>query len=133
MVRVLVVDDEQMIRWCIEQTLGAVGYDVVGAATVAEGMSLLRQVRPDVVFLDVRLPDADGLDILRSVSQQGDCKTAVVVMTAYEDACTAAEAVRLGAVGYLKKPFDFDQLEKVTARAAAAAGANGKVEPLGNS
>ena len=128
MVRVLVVDDEQMIRWCIEQTLGAAGYDVVGAATVAEGMSLLRQVEPDVVFLDVRLPDADGLDILRSIGGETGRKTAVVVMTAYEDACTEAEAKHLGAADYLKKPFDFDHLEEVTAKAAAAAGASGKQE-----
>lgn len=132
MVRVLVVDDEQMIRWSIEQTLGAAGYEVIGAATVAEGMSLLRQVEPEVVFLDVRLADANGLDILRSIGGEADRKTAVVVMTAYEDACTADEALRLGAVGYLKKPFDFDRLEKVTARAAAVARAGTKVEPLTN-
>ena len=114
---VLVVDDEEMIRWSVEETLHAAGYDVVVAATVADGLSLLRRVRPAVVFLDLHLPDASGLTVLQCVKDQCGSKTAVIVMTAHEEICTAAEAQRLGAFGYLKKPFDFDRLAVIAAKA----------------
>ncbi len=113
MERILVVDDEPMIRWSIEQTLGAAGYDVVGAETAAQGLSLLQRLHPALVFLDVRLPDASGLSLLPSIRAQGTPAPAVVVMTAYEEACPPAEALRLGAFAYLRKPFDFDQLESI--------------------
>ena len=113
MKRVLVVDDEPMIRWSIEQTLGAAGYDVVGADTAAQGLSLLQRLRPALVFLDVRLPDANGLSLLQSIRAQGEPSPAVIVMTSYDETCPAAEALRLGAFAYLRKPFDFDQLESI--------------------
>ena len=119
MARVLVVDDEQMIRWSIEETLRAAGYEVLAAGTVAEGLNLLQRMRPAVVFLDVRLPDASGLTLLQRARDPGVERSAVIVMTAYEESCTPAEALRLGAYGYLRKPFDFDQLEVIVHKALA--------------
>jgi DNA-binding NtrC family response regulator len=119
--KVLVVDDEAMIRWSIEQTLRTAGHDVSVAATVAEGMALVRQVLPEVVFLDVRLPDADGLSVLRQIKHEVGTETAVIVMTAFEEDCSAEEAKRLGAFEYLKKPFDFDGLDGLVHKALQAA------------
>jgi len=115
--KVLVVDDEQMIRWSIEQTLSAAGRDVAVAATAVEGMALFRQYLPEVVFLDMRLPDGDGLSLLKKMKEENGQESAVIVMTAFGEIRTAVEAMRLGAYDYLKKPFDFDELEVIVDRA----------------
>jgi two-component system response regulator AtoC len=109
--RVLVIDDEHMIRWSVAQTLRAAGHEVALAETAAEGLALFRQFLPEVVFLDVRLPDQDGLAVLRVIKEERGRDAAVIVMTAYEESCSVAEAMRLGAYAHLRKPFDFDQLE----------------------
>jgi len=116
-VRVLVVDDEPMIRWSAEQTLRAAGYEVAGAASAAEALETFQRWAPQVVFLDLRLPDGDGMDVLRRIKQESGPATAVVVMTAFGEVRTAVEAMRLGAYDYLKKPFDFDELEAVVRKA----------------
>lgn len=118
---VLVIDDEPMIRWAMEETLQSAGYDVAVAATAAEGIALFRARRPGVVFLDVHLPDEDGFTVLRRMKEEAGDRSAVIVMTAFSDLCTAAEARRLGAYDYLKKPFAFDALEALVARAVADA------------
>ncbi|MFI5395608.1 MAG: response regulator [Candidatus Binatia bacterium] len=117
MTRVLVVDDEEMIRWSIQQTLGLVGYEVVGAGTGTEGIALCRQLHPAVVFLDMRLPDVDGATVLKHINEGSEATPAVIVMTAFEEDCSATEAARLGACKYLRKPFNFDDLEKLVCQA----------------
>jgi len=114
---VLVIDDERMIRWSIEQTLRPAGYEVSVAGTAAEGMALFRKVLPAVVFLDVRLPDEDGLTVLKTMKAESGADTAVIVMTAFGEIRTAVDAMRAGAYDYLKKPFDFDELEVVVRKA----------------
>jgi two-component system response regulator AtoC len=121
MTTVLVIDDEHMICWSIEQTLRSAGYDVAVAETATAGLALFRDLHPDVVLLDVRLPDANGLTVLDQIRHEGDTHTAVIVMTAWDEGTTAAEALRLGASAFLRKPFDFDTLQTVVQRAAAAA------------
>ena len=115
--RVLVIDDEQMIRWSVEQTLSAAGHDVAVAAAAVEGMALFRQYLPEVVFLDMRLPDGDGLSLLKKMKEENGQESAVIVMTAFGEIRTAVEAMRLGAYDYLKKPFDFEELEVIVGRA----------------
>jgi two-component system, NtrC family, response regulator AtoC len=115
--RVLVVDDEEMIRWSIEQTLSKAGYEVVGAGTGAEGMALFRQLHPAVVFLDIRLPDVNGITVLKHINEGTGTAPAVIMMTAFEEDCSATEVARLGACRYLRKPFNFDELEKLVRQA----------------
>jgi two-component system, NtrC family, response regulator AtoC len=107
---VLVIDDERMICWSVEQTLRAAGYEVVAAGTAAEGLAVFRALHPQVVFLDVRLPDADGLTVLGQMKDEGGQSAAVIVMTACDENRTATKALRLGACAYLRKPFDFEAL-----------------------
>ncbi len=116
-VRVLVVDDEQMIRWSAEQTLRAAGCEVAVAASAGEALEVFERWSPQVVFLDLRLPDGDGMDVLRQIKEESGPATAVVVMTAFGEVRTAVEAMRLGAYDYLKKPFDFDELEVIVRKA----------------
>ncbi|HVN83277.1 MAG TPA: response regulator [Candidatus Binatia bacterium] len=119
MTHVLVIDDESTIRWSIEQTLRAAGYTVALAENGTEGMRLFRELDPAVVLLDVRLPDEDGFTLLDRMveSRRG---TAVIVMTAFDDMRTPADAMRLGATAYLKKPFDFDALAAEVCKALEA-------------
>jgi two-component system response regulator AtoC len=115
--RILVIDDERMIRWSIEQTLQAAGYEIAAAETAGEGLALFRQLLPEVVFLDVRLPDEDGLTVLKRIKEESGQDTAVIVMTAFGEIRAAVEAMRLGAYDYLKKPFDFEELEVIVGKA----------------
>jgi len=107
--RVLVVDDERLIRWSLEQTLGKSGYDVETAADGARAMAAVREETPDLVLLDLKLPDTDGIQVLRQIKQTHP-EIPVVIMTAYADVATAVEAMRLGAYDYISKPIDFENL-----------------------
>jgi DNA-binding NtrC family response regulator len=130
--KVLVIDDEQMIRWSIEQTLRAAGHQVVSAESAASGKALVRQFQPDIVFLDVRLPDQDGLAVLKEMRREYGGKLRVIVMTAFGDGGTTAEAMKLGAYAYLQKPFDFDLIEGTVSSAldeAAGVQLDGDSEP----
>jgi two-component system response regulator AtoC len=120
--RVLVIDDEPMIRWSIAQTLQAAGHEVTVCETAAEGMALYRLLHPEVVLVDLRLPDANGATIVQTIHGENSRKTAVIVMTAFEEDCSAEAAKRLGADDYIRKPFDFDGLEALVHRALQAIG-----------
>jgi DNA-binding NtrC family response regulator len=111
MAKVLVIDDEEMIRWSIGQTLRDAGHEVVAAGTAAEGLAVFRAMHPAVVLLDVRLPDENGLALLKRIKEETGCRVAVIVMTAFDQCYSAPEAMRLGARKFLRKPFDFDSLE----------------------
>jgi len=114
--RVLVVDDERLIRWSLEQTLEKLGYDVETAEDGARAVAAVREESPDLLLLDLKLPDTDGIQVLRQVKgSHPDIQ--VVIMTAYADVGTAVEAMRLGAYDYIAKPIDFENL-RVTLRNA---------------
>lgn len=117
--RCLIVDDESPardeLRFLLREIEGVV---VVGeAATVDEAQVLLTSVGYDIVFLDIRMPGATGLDLARSLRDDGS-GTAVVFTTAYPD--HALEAFDLAATDYLVKPIDAERLERAVARALAA-------------
>ena len=107
--RVLVVDDERLIRWSLEQTLATIGYEVATAEHGAAALASVREEPPDLVLLDLKLPDVDGIEVLRQIKAQQPT-VQVVIMTAYADVGTAVEAMRLGAYDYVPKPIDFDAL-----------------------
>jgi two-component system response regulator PilR (NtrC family) len=110
--RILVVDDEQSMREMLGIMLRKEGYDIVVAENRAQAAGVLAQGRVDMVITDVRLPDGDGIEILRHVKAASP-ETVVVVMTAYGSTETAVAALKLGAQDYLTKPFDIDELKIV--------------------
>lgn len=118
--RVLVVDDEKMIRWALGQMLTAAGYEVAEAGTADEGMKLFRELLPRVVFLDLCLPDGDGLKLLRQMKEESGPRSAVIVMTAHGETYSPSEAKKLGAFDFFRKPFDFDEIAATVAKASAA-------------
>jgi putative two-component system response regulator len=114
--RVLVVDDEDSIRSAIGKFLKARGYDVAVAENGAEALDLLQRERFDAVLCDVRMPGMSGTDVVpRAMELRPDL--AVVMLTAVNDAPTATEALANGAMDYLMKPVELDDLAKAVERA----------------
>jgi DNA-binding response OmpR family regulator len=107
--RVLVVDDEANLRQTLARILHQMGCEVTTAADGAEALRRLEIATCDLVYLDIRLPDLDGLQVLRQIHDRYP-QIAVVLLTAYASIQSAVEAVRLGATDYLIKPIDPDVL-----------------------
>ena len=118
MKRILIVDDEQSMREMLAILLKKEGLDVRSAGSRSEAAETLRRGPVDLVLTDVKLPDGDGLEILRHV-KSGSPETAVVVMTAYGTSEMAVAARKLGAEAYILKPFDVDELRIVVRDALA--------------
>ncbi len=116
MARVLVVDDDRSIRRTLEKFLEGEGFAVTTAADGREGLEAIRSGRPDVVLLDLGLPEIDGMDVLAAVHQM-DQSPAIVVVTARDDMQSTVKAIQLGAYDYLVKPLDFDRLRITVKRA----------------
>jgi two-component system, NtrC family, response regulator AtoC len=108
-VTVLVVDDELLIRKSLGKVLRAKGYAVELASTGAEGLEKASEVRPHVMILDMRLPDTDGLSVLRRVRQL-DPLLQVIVITAFGDVQSAVDAMKLGACDFLRKPYEMEDI-----------------------
>lgn len=106
--RILVIDDEQAICLAFQRFFQARGWTVQVASGVTRGRALYRENRPDVVFLDVRLGDGNGLDLLASLREE-DSDACVVVITAYGSLDTANRALRSQAFDFLVKPLDLDK------------------------
>ena len=105
---VLVVDDEQLIRWSLVSRLGDEGYKVNEAATAAEALDRFRE-GVDLVLLDFRLPDGDGLEVLRRM-KAADPDALVIMLTADASIETAVEAMKQGAYHYANKPFNLGEI-----------------------
>ena len=108
----LVVDDEPPVLKVIERLAGKAGFDVVACGSGSEAMKALMRKPADLAMVDLRMPDVNGLDLLRQIrSAVPSCE--VILMTAYAAVDSAVEAIKLGAREYLTKPFDFDRLRQV--------------------
>ncbi|RME33438.1 MAG: sigma-54-dependent Fis family transcriptional regulator [Deltaproteobacteria bacterium] len=114
--RILVVDDEQLIRWSLEQNLSKQGYDVVTAASGEDALRIVQQDAPDLVLLDIQLPGMNGLEVLEKIKDQDD-DIIVIMVTALGVLETAVKAMRLGAYDYINKPFNLDELAIVIKKA----------------
>lgn len=110
--RVLVVEDDLLIRWAIGETLSDAGHTVVEAENAGTAIrTITNSVEPiDVVVLDYRLPDSDDLALLAAIRRLSP-RTAVVLMTAYGTPDVARRALDLGAFRVMHKPFDLRELE----------------------
>ncbi len=114
--KILVVDDERMIRWSIQQALARDGHAVATVETGEEAVAQAQDEMPDLVFLDITLPGIDGIEVLRRL-KGADPSVTVVMVTATDDVKTAVEAMRLGAYDYVNKPFDIDRLRVIAQNA----------------
>jgi two-component system, NtrC family, nitrogen regulation response regulator GlnG len=116
MPKLLVIDDEPAVGYSFRRVFATAGVDVATAQTGAAGVERFRADGPDVVVLDIRLPDRGGLDVFREL-RQIDPRRPVVVITAHGTTDTAIEAMKEGAFEYLLKPVDFARMREVIGRA----------------
>jgi len=113
---ILIVDDEENARHHIGAFLDGRGYETIGVATLGEARDRLRQADPDIILLDVQLPDGYGPDLLDEVATM-PVRPPVILITAYGDIEMAVEAMKSGAHDFLQKPIVLTQLEKSVCRA----------------
>lgn len=106
--KILVVDDEHSVRWAFEKALQKAGYEVMLAENGIKGLSLFESFKPDITLVDIRMPEMDGLQMLKRV-REIDSEAQVIVMTAYTDMETTITAMKLGAYDFLSKPFNIDE------------------------
>jgi two-component system, NtrC family, nitrogen regulation response regulator NtrX len=107
--RVLVIDDESAIRDSLKMTLEYEGYEVLGAATGQEGLSLAEREAPDLVLLDVKMPGMDGIEVLERLRSMND-SVPVIVVSGHGTISTAVDATKKGAFDFIEKPFASDRV-----------------------
>lgn len=113
--KILIVDDEPMIRWSLARTLEGWGYVPVEAATAAESLEAFEAERPAAVLLDITLPDGSGFDVLRQIKERSP-ETVVIMITGNVDVGTAVNSFRAAADDFITKPIDFNYLEELLRR-----------------
>lgn len=121
MARILIVDDELLMREMAGESLRRQGHDVVLGRNGQEGLDLLQKYDPDLILSDFKMPQMTGVEFLRKV-REINAEVPFVIMTAHGTVSVAVDAMRLGAWDFLEKPFEVDVLEITVARALEAAG-----------
>ena len=108
MLRILVADDEEGIRESLNLILGE-EYDLVFAVNGQDTLDKLSEDRFDLVLLDIKMPKLDGLDVMKQLKER-NIAAPVLILTAYQSVELAKEAIKLGALDYLPKPFEREQI-----------------------
>lgn len=105
---ILLVDDDRLVLVTLAKGLEAAGYDVLQATSSKESIELCKQKRPDIAIFDVRMPDMSGIDAANTIFQE--CNTPFIMLSAYNDADIVHDSIKHGALCYLVKPIDVEQL-----------------------
>lgn len=117
--RLLIVDDAMIMRMRIAAIAREAGWEVAGeAADGAEGLARFRELRPDLVTLDIVMPNLDGVETLRAIRAE-DPAASVVMVSAVDQRAKLVECIDLGAVDFIVKPFDRERLASLFAKYAA--------------
>jgi len=106
---ILLVDDDALLRRSLAFNLEQADYRVSTCANAEDALALIVRDRPDLVLLDIKLPDMDGMEILKILREKRP-EVCVIVMTGYSTMSNAVQAMKLGAADYLSKPFTDDEL-----------------------
>jgi DNA-binding NtrC family response regulator len=104
---ILVVEDDAMLNWSLQEDLAQQGYKVISAQTGEEALEKIEEEIPDLILLDIMLPGIDGIEVLKRMGELTK-EVVVIVLTASDVVQTAVEAMKLGAYDYISKPFDMD-------------------------
>ena len=114
MANILVVDDEMGIRELLNEILSDEGHTVYSAESAIQARTIREQMRPDLVLLDIWMPDTDGITLLKEWSKSGQLTMPVVMMSGHATIDTAVEATRIGAMNFLEKPIALQKLLTIT-------------------
>ncbi len=114
MKRVLIVDDTKNIRMVLSKCLELEGYEVMAAMDGKQALELFQQHTFDLAFLDIKLPEVRGTEVLKRIRELG-IKTPVIIITAYATVKNAVDCTNMGAVAYVQKPFSVDKIKSVLA------------------
>ncbi len=114
--KILIVDDDKLVAWSLSQDLTSDGCDVAVTVNGESAVEAFRENAPDVVLLDLKLPDIDGLEVLKRLRKLTP-EAIIIMMTAYATVQTAVQAVKMGATEFIKKPFTYDELKVILERA----------------
>jgi DNA-binding NtrC family response regulator len=129
--KILVIDDEKLIRWTLEQHLVKDGYDVITADSAEKGLPLIAEEAPDLILLDNRLPEMTGMELLEKLNVQ-EKGLMVIMITAYGLVETAVKAMKLGAYDYISKPFNLEEISFVIRKALEAGSLRRQVRQFRN-
>src|SRR5215471_18565084 len=127
--KILIVDDERLVRWSLRQKCEEWGYHVVEAEAGEPGLRLAANESPDLILLDVRLPDLGGLEVLEQLKKNGDAR-AVIMITADPQLEDVKAALKLGAYDFVGKPLDFEELNVTIKNALEASRLRSEVQTL---
>jgi DNA-binding NtrC family response regulator len=117
MASILVVDDEMGIRELLNEILTDEGHTIYAAESAAQARKIREQMRPDLVLLDIWMPETDGITLLKEWSKTGQLTMPVVMMSGHATIDTAVEATRIGALNFLEKPIALQKLLKTVNKA----------------
>jgi len=118
--KILVIDDEKLVRWALQRNLEKEGYMVFPAENGTEGLELFYTEQPEIVLLDMHLPDTSGLTVLEKIKKD-NADVVVMMITAFGDVQTAVRAIKAGAHDFVEKPFNLDKLKIIISKAAETA------------
>jgi two-component system response regulator AtoC len=127
--KVLVIDDEKSICVTLAKFLQDRGYEAITAGDGKTGLDAVEREQPDIVVLDIRLPDVNGLEVLRTVKSHHP-SIGMIMITAFHDMETTIQAMKLGAYEYVHKPIDIDEMEIVIDKVTRSLKLSGRLEEL---
>jgi two-component system response regulator AtoC len=127
--RVLIADDEKNMRWVLSEALTAEGYEIVEAADGKEVLAAVKDMPPDLMLLDHKMPRPDGMEVLRRLRADGHVFP-IIMLTAHGNVATAVEAMKAGASEYVTKPFDLDELKLAIEKAIRISELSAEVDRL---
>src|SRR5579872_7166424 len=127
--KILVVDDERLVRWSLRQKCEEWGYHVVEAVSGEPGLRMAAQESPDLVLLDVRMPDINGIQVLEQIKKAQD-PPPVIMITADPQLDDVKTALKLGAYDFIGKPLDFEELHVTIQNALEATRLRTEVQSL---
>jgi DNA-binding NtrC family response regulator len=127
--KIMIVDDERLVRWSLRQKCEEWGYQVVEADGGGVALKLAQRESPDLVLLDVRMPDLTGIEVLDQLKKNGDAR-AVIMITADPQLDDVKAALKLGAYDFIGKPIDFDELHVAIKNALEATSLRTEVQTL---
>lgn len=127
MARVLIIDDEEIIRYTFSEGLKDFGHEVKLGSTIDQAMDIVENSTLDICFIDLKLAGESGLDLLEAINSY-DKDIVNVIMTAYGDVDSAVSAMKLGAFDYISKPFDLEEVDLLISKAMETIGLKNKLD-----